>query len=174
LRRQRPEQIATTTPPADRSRSAMTELSRHINATPERVFAELSDGWIYASWVVGASHIRAVDAAWPDAGARLQHRVGPWPLSIADFTEVLEVDAPNRLVLQARAWPFGEARVRLTLRPDAGGSQVSMKEVPTNGPGRVLDNPLQRVILRRRNRESLARLAALAENRPRPGAAAQR
>jgi hypothetical protein len=32
----------------------------------------------------------------------------------------------------------------------------------------VLDNPLQRYALRRRNIESLARLATLAERRPRP------
>lgn len=146
----------------------MVAESRFVAAAPERVFAELSDGWMFPCWVVGASHIRAVDDQWPSAGARLHHRVGPWPLSVADSTSVLECDAPRRLVLQARAWPFGEATVAISIRPERGGSRVDMAESPTRGPARWLNNPLQRYLLRRRNREALARLATIAENRPDP------
>ena len=150
----------------------MTTVSRSINASPAAVFAQLADGWIYSGWVVGASHIRDVDAAWPAAGSQIHHRVGPWPFSVDDTTRVVEVVSGSCLVLQARAWPVGEARVELTIEPDGAGSRVTMSEAPTNGVGRWLDNPLQRLGLRRRNVESLARLASLAEKRPLPRVAA--
>jgi hypothetical protein len=147
----------------------MTSVSRQIAASADEVFAQLADGWIYASWVVGASHIRDVEAGWPAIGTRIHHRVGPWPITIDDTTEVIDVLASTRLVLQARAWPTGEARVELTIEADGDdGCVVTMSEEPTRGVGSWLDNPLQRVVLRRRNVESLARLASLAEKRPRP------
>jgi len=40
-----------------------------IRATPAAVHAVLADGWAYAGWVVGASHVRAVQADWPDAAS---------------------------------------------------------------------------------------------------------
>jgi uncharacterized protein YndB with AHSA1/START domain len=141
-------------------------VSVHIDAPPERVFAQLADAWIYASWVVGAAHIREVDDDWPDPGSRLHHRVGPWPLSVDDSTQVLEKEKPHRLLLQARAWPFGEARVEIVIEPAGAGSVVTMKEAPTHGVAGKLNNPVQRWILRARNRESLQRLKMIAEKRP--------
>ncbi|MCU1659806.1 MAG: hypothetical protein JWO57_4462 [Pseudonocardiales bacterium] len=138
-------------------------------AAPERVWAELGDGWMYTGWVVGASHIRGVDGNWPEPGARLHHQVGVWPLVVSDTTAVLESEPPRRLALQARAWPVGEARVVLTIAADGEGSRVSMDEWPTNGVARWLHTPLQDVALRARNRESLNRLASIVENRPLPG-----
>ena len=44
-----------------------------------RVFAVLSNGWLYPSWVVGASRIRAVEAAWPAEGAKIHHSFGIYP-----------------------------------------------------------------------------------------------
>ncbi len=132
------------------------------------MFAELSDGWMFPCWVVGASHIRAVEAQWPSAGSLLHHRAGWWPLSVADSTSVLECDPPRRLVVQARVWPFGAATVTMSTRPERDECRVNMLESPTRGPARWLDNPLQRYLLRRRNREALARLATIAENRPDP------
>ncbi|MDP9118153.1 MAG: SRPBCC family protein [Actinomycetota bacterium] len=146
----------------------MTSVSRTIAATPTEVFGQLADGWIYAAWVVGASHIRGVDPGWPAVGTRIHHRVGPWPMAIDDTTEVVEAVTGSRLVLQARAWPAGEARVDIRIEPDDVGSMVTMSEAPTRGIGTWLDNPLQRLVLRRRNIESLARLATLAEKRPNP------
>jgi uncharacterized protein YndB with AHSA1/START domain len=146
----------------------MTGVSRTIAATPEDVYAQLADGWIYAAWVVGASHIRDVEEGWPAIGTRIHHQVGPWPVTIDDTTEVVDAVVGSRLVLQARAWPVGEARVELTIEADGDeGSLVTMSEAPTRGVGRWLDNPLQRLVLRKRNAESLARLASLAEKRPR-------
>ena len=34
---------------------------RHLDCAPEDVFRVLADGWLYPSWVVGASRIRSVE-----------------------------------------------------------------------------------------------------------------
>lgn len=144
----------------------MAQVSRHIAAPPARVWAELSDGWMYTNWVVGATHIRGVDPEWPAPGAELHHQVGAWPLTISDSTEVVDSDPPRRLVLKARAWPAGEAMVVIDIAPDGDGSEIHMKEWPIAGPAKWLHTPLQDAVLRRRNAESLERLAKIAENRP--------
>src|SRR3979409_1376862 len=84
-----------------------------INATPDRVYAVLSDGWTYSDWVVGTAHIRDVDAGWPAHGTSLHHKVGPWPLSIRDSSHVLDSEPDRMLHLRVRVWPFGEAQVRI-------------------------------------------------------------
>ena len=93
----------------------MATTSRVIDAGPAAVYAVLADGWTYGQWVVGTSHVRAVDAQWPAPGSRLHHAVGPWPLVVRDHTEVRESQRGRRLLLTARGWPFGEAEVELTL-----------------------------------------------------------
>ena len=148
----------------------MGTVSRDVAATPEQVWSVLADGWLYAGWVVGASRMRDVDADWPAPGARLHHSVGVWPLLINDTTSVLESEPGHRLLLQARAWPAGEARIELILEPldevgGAPGCRVTMGETPTNGPGRMLHNPVNEMMLLRRNVESLLRLARVAEGR---------
>lgn len=143
-------------------------MSRHISASPARVWAELSDGWMYTNWVVGATHIRDVDSQWPAPGAELHHRVGAWPMTISDSTKVVDSDAPRRLVLKARAWPAGEATVVIEVAAEGDGSSVHMEEWPTAGPAKWLHTPVQEALLRRRNIESLDRLASIAENRPIP------
>ncbi|MCU1690544.1 MAG: hypothetical protein JWN61_3087 [Pseudonocardiales bacterium] len=140
-------------------------VERDINAAPEAVQAVLSDGWLWAGWVVGASHIRDVDESWPTVGSKLHHRVGVWPVTIKDFTEVLEHDPDRLLVLRVRAWPVGEGQVRLELSGRDGGTHVVMREKATAGPGRLIPPVLINWLLRARNRESLARLASVAERR---------
>lgn len=141
----------------------MTVVEREISASPEQVWRVLADGWLYTGWVVGASHIRAVDARWPDVGQNIHHSVGAWPFLISDTTRSLEADPPHRLVLQARAWPAGEARIELTITGAGESSTVTIDEVPNKGPGKWLHNPVQDRLLVARNREALDRLAALAE-----------
>ena len=150
-----------------------TEVSAYVDAPPERVFEVVSDAWLLPVWVVGATHIRDVDENWPAPGAVVHHQVGAWPLAISDVTAVVECEAPHRLVLQGRAWPFGEVYIQLTVEPDGAGSSITMGEAPSYGAARLLDNPVQRWLLTRRNRESLARLRSIVENRrersvPRP------
>lgn len=143
----------------------MTAAERVVHADPDRVFHVLSDAWMFPVWVVGATHVRDVDVTWPEPESRMHHQVGPWPFSVSDSTAVVEHDAPHRFVLQGRAWPLGEVRIELTVEPHEGGALVRMAEAPSHGAARVLDNPLQRQLLAARNRESLARLADICENR---------
>jgi hypothetical protein len=143
----------------------MTTVSKLVHATAEAVFSQLADGWIFPVWVVGATHIRDVDDAWPAVGAELHHKVGAWPLVIDDSTRVLEMTPNRRLVLQARAKLFGQARVEIVLEPSGDECLVTMAEAPTHGLALGIDNPLQRYALRQRNVESLERLATLAEKR---------
>lgn len=147
--------------------TARSVLTRHIAAGPADVFAELSDGWGYSAWVVGAAHIRAVDPAWPGLGSRIHHSIGPWPLVIQDTTAVEEVSPERRLVLRARIWPAGEAVVEFDIAPADGGVDLTMTETVVTGPLRLL-GPLAAAGLHVRNVETLARLAARIERPPRP------
>jgi hypothetical protein len=147
----------------------MTEVRAQVHAGADRVFAELADGWAYVGWVVGASHIRDVDAAWPAAGSKVHHKVGVWPADFSDYTESLTCEPGHLLRLRARGWPLGEALVEIVLEP-AGPSvtEVTIREAPSAGPGLWLDNPVLRLMLRLRNRETLRRLADRVEHRAYP------
>ena len=126
---------------------------------PDAVFAVLADGWRYADWVVGAKRIRSVDDGWPAAGTKFHHTVGIGPLTIDDTTSSEDVDPPRRLVLGARAWPAGKARVTITVSPSAGGgSDIEMHEVAVAGPAKTFYNPVLDLLTDLRNRESLRRL----------------
>ena len=142
-------------------------VRRLIGASPEHVSDVLRDGWLYASWVVGASRIRGVDAEWPKVGSSIAHSVGLWPALISDTTTSVLEDLPRRLELQARAWPGGEAHVTIIIEatdvPDQ--SLVSIVEFSSAGPARLLPDQLEQPIIRYRNTEALRRLAMLAEGR---------
>lgn len=146
----------------------MAVVERHIAASAQDVFAVLANGWYYSGWVVGTSHMRAVEASWPAAGSRLFHASGIWPAALRDETQVEKVSRPNLLVMIARGRPFGQARVELTLTSCDGGTLAGLSEAPVSGPGRWIHNPVNERLLIRRNIESLARLAAIAEQRTQP------
>jgi uncharacterized protein YndB with AHSA1/START domain len=142
--------------------------TRTINVSPDKVFAVLADGWTYSDWVVGTTHIRDVDATWPQLGSQLHHKAGPWPLSLHDSTTVTAVVPDQGLTLRAGLWPLGEAEVRLTLEPAGPGrTRVVMREQFESGPLVGLRNKLNDLVLHRRNVEALRRLADLAERRSR-------
>lgn len=143
----------------------MAVVSKHVRCPPESVLAILEDGWSYAAWVVGASRIRSVDPAWPAAGSTIHHSAGAWPLVINDKTVSRRWDGESRLELQARGWPLGEARIRIEVVPDADGCTVSMAEDAVRGPGTLVPQALRQLLLIPRNRETLDRLALLAEGR---------
>jgi uncharacterized protein YndB with AHSA1/START domain len=145
----------------------MTEVTRFVDAPAAQIFATLADGWTYPLWVVGASHMRAVDPTFPGVGSRLHHSVGIWPLLLDDTTEVVEVEPDRRLVLHARAWPTGTARIELELVPAPGGTTVRMVETASSGPATLVPGPVQSLILVPRNREALARLDDVVRNRKR-------
>jgi NAD(P)-dependent dehydrogenase (short-subunit alcohol dehydrogenase family) len=141
-------------------------VTRRVDAPPEAVWAVLSDGWLYATWVVGASRVREVERTWPDVGALVHHSFGLWPAVIDDNTEVLHAATDRELVLKARGWPAGEAHVQVVLTPDgAGGTEVSIREDAVAGPGQLLPRPLRQATVVPRNKESLRRLAFLVEGR---------
>jgi uncharacterized protein YndB with AHSA1/START domain len=150
----------------------MSRNARVLRCTPERVFEVLADGWLYPSWVVGASRMRRVDAAWPAERSELHHSFGVWPVLIDDRTIAEELDPPRRMVMRARGWPMGEARVTLAVTSRGGDCVVRLEEVPVRGPGRWVPRPLMDLMLHWRNEETLHRLAYLAEGgaaRPRGG-----
>lgn len=146
----------------------MIEVSLRTSASAADVWAVLADGWMYAAWVVGAARIRAVDADWPGLHSKIHHSAGAWPVLVHDESEVLSVDPPNVLVLQARGWPAGEARVEIRLAATGdGGCSLRLREDVTHGVGVLVPKSLRKVAMAPRNVESLRRLAYLAEGRSR-------
>lgn len=138
----------------------------HVDAAPERVFAVLADWRAYGDWVVGSSHMRGADPGFPAAGTRFHHTVGVGPLRIADHTVVLEVDQPRRIVLKARSRPLGTATVEVTLRPQRGGTHVTLREDPGDPLSALVFAPLMHLLVRGRNTKALDRLKELAEEHP--------
>ena len=141
----------------------MSRNVRHLRCPPAAVFAVLSDGWLYPGWVVGAARMREVADSWPRPGSRLHHSFGAWPALVNDTTTVEEYEPDRRLVLTARGWPMGAARVELTGEPRGTGSTVLIRETPVSGPAAWLRDLLEPLLFLR-NRETLRRLALLAEH----------
>jgi hypothetical protein len=140
---------------------------RVFDCTPEDVFATLADGWLYPVWVVGAARMRAVSPEWPREGAKLHHSLGAWPVLVNDETEMVEWSPPRRTRLRAKAGPAGKTIVVIDVRPRGTGCVVRIGEEPVAGPGRALPSLLWAPLLLARNRETLRRLAAIAEGRRR-------
>lgn len=147
------------------SRNGHAVLTCEVNAPVDDVWAVLADGWMYPEWVVGAARLRDTEGSWPAVGARIHHSVGVWPFLLDDHTEVLESDPGRELLLLARAWPFGEAQVRLQLNPTSGGTSISMQEDASAGSGKFVPQAIRQAVLVPRNVESLRRLALIVEGR---------
>jgi hypothetical protein len=146
----------------------VASVSRFISAPPEAVFDVLENGWLYPAWVVGASRVRSVDTAWPAREAVIHHSVGVWPLVLDDTTTMRAWAPPNHAALRARGWPIGEADVTFDVRAHEKGSIVRMGEDAAQGPGTLIPRPLRTLLITVRNRETLRRLAWLAEQRTQP------
>ncbi len=139
----------------------------HIHASPQEVFTVLSDPECYPKWVVGAAGIRDHDEDFPAVGSRFHHKVGSWPVGLKDHTEVTEIDPPRRIVLRAKARPLGTASIAIDLAESAGGTELTMEEVPGDKlTSLVAANPVADTVLRVRNAEALARLKRLVEGVP--------
>ncbi len=143
----------------------MSKNQRLFKCSPGAVFEVLEQGWLYPSWVVGASRIRDVDSSWPAEGSRIHHSVGTWPLLLDDTTSVRKYVPNQLLVLRARAWPSGEADVVIEVTPAPGGCQVSIYEDAVTGPAKLIPAPVRHRLLHWRNNETLQRLAYIAERR---------
>lgn len=144
----------------------MVEVKCTVAAPPDAVFSVLADGWSYAGWVVGNSHIRSVDREWPAEGTHLYHSAGIWPIMFPDVSTVVAVRPARLLELEARLWILGKVRIRFTITPAAHGStELTMEEEVVAGPASILPVPIQALFLRPRNREALARLVDLITGR---------
>jgi uncharacterized protein YndB with AHSA1/START domain len=143
----------------------MATNSRVIKTAPDKVWAVLADGWLYPLWVVGATRMRDVEEAWPATGAKIHHSAGVWPVVIDDNTEVLECDPVQLLRLRARGWPLGEAEVTIVLTASGADTLVEIHEKVVSGPGALIPEPVESVMMKWRNAETLRRLAYIAENR---------
>jgi uncharacterized protein YndB with AHSA1/START domain len=140
-------------------------VSRTIHAEPAKVWAVLADGWLYPSWVVGASRMREVEDSWPAPGSKLHHSVGVWPWLLDDHTEVLGCEPQQRLRLKAHGWPAGAAEVVIELTPAGDGTEVTIREDAVAGPATLVPAPLRQLGVVPRNKEALRRLSFLAEGR---------
>jgi hypothetical protein len=136
-----------------------------IEAPPDAVFDVLSDGRLYAEWVVGAHRSAPIDPTWPEPGATLVHRSGIPPVTLKDTTSVISASRPSRMRLEARVRPLVVATVDLTIHPHADGSMVSMEERVVGGLARYAPGWLNHAAFRRRNTASLARLRAIVLHR---------
>jgi uncharacterized protein YndB with AHSA1/START domain len=143
----------------------MATNTREIKTVPDQVWAVLSDGWLYPTWVVGATRMRDVDSTWPQTGSKLHHSAGVWPAVVNDNTEVLESEPGRFLRLRARGWPLGEAEVKITLTPSGAETLVEIDETAVSGPGAMIPAPVEAAMVKWRNAETLRRLAFIAENR---------
>jgi hypothetical protein len=143
----------------------MTRNSRLIKALPDQVWDVLSDGWVYPTWVVGATRMRDVDTTWPEVGSQLHHSAGVWPLIVSDSTEVLVSQPEHLLKVRARGWPIGEAEVTITLDAQGADTLVEIDEDAVAGPGRLVPEPIRALAIKIRNVETLRRLAFIAEHR---------
>jgi len=147
----------------------MAKNVRIMHCTPEDVFDVLGDGWLFTTWVVGASRMRGAEPGWPAVGKRLHHSFGVWPFVIDDVTTSLVWDAPRRMVMQPKGWPLGEARVELTVEPHPRGCKVTIVEDAVAGPTTYVPGFLLQPLVWIRNRETLRRLRWVATGRARNG-----
>jgi len=143
----------------------MVTRIRHIEATPDRVWDVLADGWLYPLWVVGATAMQDVDDTWPDAGARLDHLSGSWPLALKQRTTVLECDPGRRLVLEASSRHLGASRIATSLTPSRDGVDVRLERHLVRGIRKIVPEPVKRPLLNAWADDCLLRLSFLAERR---------
>jgi NAD(P)-dependent dehydrogenase (short-subunit alcohol dehydrogenase family)/uncharacterized protein YndB with AHSA1/START domain len=138
----------------------------HIDAPPSSVFAVLADAERYPEWVVGAAEVRDQEGNFPEPGSRFHHSVKVGLLRLKDHTEVVELDPPSRIVLEAKARPLGTARISIELDGAEGGTNVLMEERPGDRlTALVADNPVADLALRLRNAEALSRLKRVVEGK---------
>jgi uncharacterized protein YndB with AHSA1/START domain len=140
----------------------MSVTRRHSSASPEEVFAVLSDADSYAHWVVGASETRFVEGNWPDEGATFHHTQGVPKIGLKDTTSVLVSEPPRYLKLRVRIRPFLIGEVELELTPSGTGTDIVMTEHPVGGLLKPVHNPLFDLGFHLRNVEGLRRLDNLA------------
>jgi hypothetical protein len=135
-----------------------------VHAPAEAVFDVLMRPMCYPRWVVGAREIRDVDPEWPTPGSSFHHTVGVGLVRTDDSTTLADAKRPDLVELRARAWPIGEADVRLELQQRGPLTRVTMHEAPARGPARAIWRTPAVALTSLRNRWSLRRLKGLVES----------
>jgi uncharacterized protein YndB with AHSA1/START domain len=141
----------------------MATTRTQIAASPDEVFAALANPENYGDWVVGSETVRDADRTWPKVGSRFHHRIGIGLLKVSDYTEVLEVEPPHRLVMHAKARPLGTAKVTMLLAERDGETEVTMIEAAGDRLSSLALNRLTDPLIHLRNVESLRRLKRIVE-----------
>jgi hypothetical protein len=142
----------------------MSFTCREIAADRAAVFTVLADPHTYPSWLVGSVEVRLVDPEWPEPGSRFLHRVGAWPLLIADGSKVIDCEPGRLLRMEVRARPLVRAVVTFRLVGDGDVTMVSLEEEPAL---RIIGNlvrPVLDPLTHVRNHVSLRRLADYIED----------
>lgn len=112
----------------------MARNRRLILSTPSEVWRLLADGHRYGEWVTGTQQVLAADPHWPQVGARLKVRVGSGPFTLDDTCVVRRCEPERRLELEARAEPFGAARIAMRLAPWGGSTLFTLDWHPCGDP----------------------------------------
>lgn len=135
-----------------------------LPAPPDEVYAVLADPTTYPDWLVGADHMRSVDADFPAKGSGFDHSVGIVnPLTVDDRTESLGAEEDRHLALDVHVGPF-EARVDFALEPATGGrTKLTFTEQPRGVFAAI--TPMLRPTLHARNSTSVTRLRRLLADR---------
>jgi uncharacterized protein YndB with AHSA1/START domain len=135
-----------------------------LPAGREKVFEVLIDPYSFPKWVVGAKRIRGVDPDWPRPGSAFHHASGAGgDVTVKDKTELITMNPPLSLVLQAYLRPLGIVRIRIEL--DRGSSDgttlLTIREAPAPGTKLRKVKKLVDPALYARNRKSLKCLEKL-------------
>ena len=149
----------------------MARNRRLILSSPSEVWSLLADGSRYGEWVTGTQRVLTVDPHWPDMGARLRVRVGMGPVTLDDDVVVRICEPERRLELEARAEPFGAARIAMRLIPWGGHTLFVIDWHPLRGPGtRMHGLPVDYVVAIRNGMmlTKLARIAVREHHEPAP------
>ncbi|NGN65958.1 SRPBCC family protein [Streptomyces sp. A7024] len=133
-----------------------------ILSSPSEVWGLLSDGHRYGEWVSGTQSVLFADPKWPDVGARLKFRFGAGPLTLDDTCVVRICEPQRRLELEAKAGPFGAARIAMNLTPWGEHTLFILEWHPLRGPGSRMHGLPVDYVVAVRNGMMLTKLARIA------------
>ncbi|MEV1026404.1 SRPBCC family protein [Streptomyces sp. NPDC050264] len=140
----------------------MARNRRLILSPPSAVWALLSDGHRFGEWVTGTQQVLAADPDWPEVGSALKVRVGLGPLTLDDTSVVRICEPEHRLELEAKADPFGAARIAMNLIPWAEHTLFVLDWHPLRGPGTRMHGLPVEYLVKIRNGMMLTKLARIA------------
>jgi hypothetical protein len=140
----------------------LARTRRLIPSSPSEVWSLLADGRRYGEWVTGTQQVLDVDPGWPDVGAHLRVRVGAGRLTLDDDVVVRICEPQRRLELEAKANPFGAARIAMRLIPWGEHTLFVIDWHPLRGPGTRMHGLPVEYVVKIRNGMMLTKLARIA------------